>query len=139
MDYQGTTQALMFKAKLTEATNKDAFNAIATKQDIQNSVRMGYISMTLCIDDKSPDFAQENANFYKYLPIIANKQDAIDQGYFWAISEAKIVKEGSAVLFGSNEATPILYSDPADAGQKQQPNPLDGSTVKSTKSYINLI
>jgi len=138
MDYQGTTQALMFKAKLTEATNKDAFNAIATKQDIQNSVRMGYISMTLCIDDKSPDFAQENANFYKYLPIIANKQDAIDQGYFWAISEAKIVKEGSAVLFGSNEATPILYSDPADAGQKQHPNPLDGSTVKKSNYYFTI-
>jgi hypothetical protein len=138
IDYQGTTQALMFKAKLTEATNKDAYNAIVTKQDIQNSVRMGYISMILCIDDNSPDFTQEKANFYKYLPVIANKQAALDAGYFWAISEAKIVKEGSAVLFGSNEATPILYQDPADAGQKQQPNPPDSSLVKKSNYYFTI-
>jgi hypothetical protein len=135
LDYQGDMQALMFKAKLTEATNKDAYNAIVTKQDIQNSVRMGYVSMTLCIDDKSDDFKQEYANFYKYLPVIANKQTALDAGYFWAISEAKIVKEGSAVLFGSNEATPILYADPADAGQKEQQSPVD--TRIAIKSNIH--
>lgn len=140
IDATGDTQALMFKAKLTEATNKDAYQAIVTKQNIQNSVRMGYISMILCIDDSSKEFVQEKANFDKYLPIIGNKQDAIEQGYFWAIPEAKIVKEGSAVLFGSNEATPILYTDPADAGQKQeQQSPQDSSIVKSPKSYINLI
>lgn len=123
LDYTGDTEALMFKVKLTEATNKDAFNAISTKQAIQNSVRMGYISMILCIDDSSADFKQEKANFDKYLPVIANKDEAKEHGYFWAIPEAKIVKEGSAVLFGSNEATPILYSDPADAGQKQEQIP----------------
>lgn len=137
LDYSGETEALTFKVTLTESANKDALNAIIAKHDIQNSVRMGYVSMTLCIDDSSDDFKQEYANFYKYLPLIANKQSAIDAGYFWAIHEAKIIKEGSAVLFGSNEATPILYEDPADAGQKQeQIPPVDTRVTKSNIHHL---
>lgn len=137
LNYSGDTQALMFKVLLTESANKDALNAIIGQHAIQNSVRMGYVSMTLCIDDPSDDFKQEYANFYKYLPIIANKETAIEQGYFWAISEAKIVKEGSAVLFGSNESTPILYNDPADAGQKQeQIPPVDTRVTKSNIHHL---
>lgn len=99
LDYSGETEALTFEVKLTDSANKDALNAIIEKHAIQNSVRMGYVSMTLCIDDASDDFKQERENFYKYLPVIANKEKAIDEGYFWAIHEAKIIKEGSAVLF----------------------------------------
>jgi len=137
LNYPGTTQALIFEPTLTEATNKDALYAIVQKEAIQNSVRMQYISMTLCIDDDSDDFKQERENFYKYLPVIANKQDALDAGYFWAITEAKIYKEGSAVLFGSNESTPILYSDPAQAGQnkQQKEEPAESSSTKKSNYY----
>lgn len=120
LSYTGNMQALVFAAKLTEATNKDALNAIIQKAPLQNSVRMGYITMILCIDSEEDDYATEKANFDKYIKVVANKQDAIDAGYMWAIEQAKIVKEGSACLFGANEATPILYSDPAGAGQKQK-------------------
>lgn len=120
LDYTGKTEALIYKVLLTEATNKDALYAIAQRAPIQNSVRMQYIAMTLCIDDSSDDFKQEKANFDKYIDRIANKQDAIEAGYFWAITEAKIYKEGSAVLFGSNDATPVLYSDPAITSQESK-------------------
>lgn len=140
LPYIGTTQALIYKVLLTEAGNKDAINGIIGKKPFQNSVRMGYIDMILCIDDPSPDFAQEYANFHKYLPIIANKEEVIASGIYWAISQGKIVKEGSAVLYGSNDATPILYSDPASTSQKvRTPNPQDSSTVKINKSHLNLI
>lgn len=125
LSYTGKTQALVFKVKLTEATNKDALGAIIAKAALQNSVRMQYIDMILCIDDASDDYKQEYENFYKYLAVIANKQDAMDAGYFWAIPQAKIVKEGSACLFGANDATPILYSDPANTSQKNDPDPSD--------------
>lgn len=120
LQYPGSMQALVFAVKLTEATNKDALNAIIQKAPLQNSVRMGYITMILCIDSTEDDFATEKANFDKYIKIVANKEDAISAGYMWAIEQAKIVKEGSACLFGANEATPILYSDPAGAGQKSK-------------------
>lgn len=130
--YTGSTQALMFDVLLTEASNKDAATAIIAKKAIQNSVRMQYIDIILCIDDSSDDFRQEYANFYKYLAVIANKQDAMDAGYFWAVAQAKIVKEGSAVLFGSNEATPILYTDPGSTSQdnnKSDPPPSSQQVV----------
>jgi hypothetical protein len=118
LPYTGSTQALIFKVLLTDASNQAALGAISRKAALQNSVRMAYITMILCVDDQSEDMTEEYANFHKYLPLIANKQDAIDAGYYWAIPQAKIVKEGSACLFGSNEATPILYADPANTSQK---------------------
>ncbi|MEI2271822.1 hypothetical protein OHD16_06675 [Sphingobacterium sp. ML3W] len=133
--YSGKTQALIFKTKLTESANKDALNAIVNREPLENSVRMRYISMTLCIDDSSDEFKQEYENFYKYLAIIANKDKALEQGYFWAITEAAIHKEGSAVLFGSNEATPILYTDPSDDSQENKIDPpLSSQKVEAKES-----
>ena len=43
----------------------------------------------------------------KYYPIVANKEVADERGFFWIVSEAKII-EGSAVVMGSNSATPTL-------------------------------
>lgn len=133
VDIDGTTQVLLYKVKLTSAANKDFLEAVKAGAPIQNSVRMRYIGMTLCIDDSSDDFKQEKANFDKYIKVIANRKDAEEQGYFWAITEAAVYKEGSAVLFGSNEATPILYSDPQSSSQssnKADP-PKEQSKTKS--------
>lgn len=134
-EYVGETQALVFTVKLSEASNPAALAAIAAKKPIQNSVRMRYISVTLCMDDTGDDFKQEYANFYKYLAVIANKDDAIEAGYFWAVTEASIEKEGSAVLFGSNEATPILYSDPGSTSQENNKN----RPAESSQKSINII
>jgi hypothetical protein len=111
-DYSGNTQALIFKSKLTDASNSDAFTAFKKNKGIQNSVRMLYISLDLAINDNSTDFKAEKRNWEKYYPMIANKEVADERGYFWVISEAKIYKEGSAVLFGSNDATPVEYEEP---------------------------
>lgn len=142
IDIDGETQVLIFGVKLTEASNKDALSAIATKKPLQNSVRMQYISMTLCIDDNSSDFSQEKANWDKFINRIANKEEAIEYGLFWLITEAKIYKEGSAVLFGSNSATPILYSNPSDDSlkteiQTKEIDPLQSSQKSS--NFYNII
>ena len=43
---------------------------------------------------------------------IANKEVAIEQGYFWGVEELKIHKEGSLVVAGgSNDATSIYSKD----------------------------
>jgi len=38
---------------------------------------------------------------------VINQEEAKEQGYFWAVTEAKLV-EGSAVVKGSNSYTPTL-------------------------------
>lgn len=141
LDYTGSTQALIYKVLLTEATNKDALYAIAQRAPIQNSVRMQYIAITLCIDEDSDDFKQEKANFDKYIKVVANKEQAIEAGFFWAVTEAKIYKEGSAVLFGSNDATPVLYSDPANTSQqenKQENAPQESRQVVKSNYYYTI-
>jgi predicted flavoprotein YhiN len=51
-------------------------------------------------------YAEEKANWDKYFPFVANKEAIVDD-HFWAVTEAKII-EGSAVLKGSNYATPTI-------------------------------
>jgi hypothetical protein len=52
-------------------------------------------------------YQEDKANWDKYYPMVANKEKADEEGYFFAVTEAKII-EGSAVLKGSNYVTPTL-------------------------------
>lgn len=133
LTYEGTTEALIFKAQLTEKTNRDAFLAFQAKEDIQQSVRMQYVTIDLAVNDNSPDFEEEKAIFDKYFPRIANKTVALDRGYFWAVTEAKISKEGSAVLFGSNDATAVLYSIKDTASE-----PLHSTHAEPSPDKLNI-
>jgi hypothetical protein len=147
LSYAGTTQALIFAVKLTDKSNKDFLAAALDKEDLQNSVRMRYIAFTLCINDSGDDYKQEYANFYKYLAVIANKDEALEKGYFWAVTEAAVEKEGSAVLFGSNDATPILYSldgtkeDPGSTSSQEtsKNDPPEGSHERKSTVYTHFI
>lgn len=116
-NFSGKTQALIFKAKLTEQSNKDAYDAIKAGESIQNSVRMQYVRMDLAINSNDKDFREEKTVWDKYSPNTVNKE-ALGEDYFWAVYEAKIYMEGSAVLFGSNESTPVLFTEPKAVNKK---------------------
>jgi hypothetical protein len=134
-----STQALIFAAQITDKSCKPAKQAIKAKVPLENSVRMQYMDMQLCVDSNSKGLEQERMNFYKHLPNIANKEDATASGYFWAVSQAKIVKEGSAVLAGSNCMTPILYSDPSNKQSKKETEaPADSSIEVKSDYYYQL-
>lgn len=128
-DYPGSTQALIYKVLLTEKGNKDALQAIMNKVALQNSVRMQYVRMKLCINDQSEYSKEEYANWLQYFPVVANSDVALEYGYFWAVLEAKIYKEGSAVLAGSNDVTPILT-----AINEEKQNPLQSSSTEIKES-----
>lgn len=136
-DYDGQTEALIFKAKLTEKSQRDAYLAFKDRVSIQNSIRMQYVTLELAVNDGSEDYREEKAIFDKYISQIANKGDAIAAGYFWAVTEARIYKEGSAVLFGSNDATPMQYDmkdtkvEPAPATPPKPSNGINISKILS--------
>ena len=122
-DYEGETQALIFKSKLSEKSNQDGYMAYKDNDPVEHSIRMRYVKVDLAINDNDDDFKEEKALFDKYYPVIANKERVDEAGYFWAVSEAKIEKEGSMVLAGSNDATPTLYDlkhEPSNDTQKQE-------------------
>lgn len=116
-DYQGQTEALIFEIEASKLMNDLAANLIKEKKDVENSIRMQYVSMKLAVNSTDPELREYKATFDQYINIIANKEVALEQGYFWAVTEAKIVKEGSMVLAGSNDATGIL-----SVSEKEQPS-----------------
>ena len=107
-DFDGNTQALIFKVAKDKIMLDAAKQIIENKIDIEHSIRMQYINIELAIDESAEGYEDEKMLFDATINQIANKAHAIEQGYFWVVSEAKISQEGSMVLRGSNDATPIL-------------------------------
>lgn len=129
--YEGETQTLIFKAKVTEKSNQAAYYAYRDGEDIQHSIRMQYVKIELAINDGGEYFKEEKAVFDKYIDQVVNKERALEEGFFWAVTEAKIYKEGSAVLFGSNEATPTLYD--LETKDIQPPTSIENEPPTSTQ------
>lgn len=105
LDYNGNTEALLFNAIVEEDRNPKMYEQYAKKRVKNHSVGMQYVKLLTCINDD--DYPVQKENWDKYFPMIANGDEAEAEGFFWAVLEAKIM-EGSAVLFGSNSATPTL-------------------------------
>ena len=108
-NFEGQTQALTFRVKVHPSAPEQAKAIINEKIPIQNSIRMQYVKMSLAVNSEESDFEEENKVFQANIDFIANKDVAIEQGYFWFQTEAKIIDEGSMVVTGSNSATPITY------------------------------
>jgi len=106
-EFKGSTEALVFDATINSDRNEYMFEQYFKGRVKQHSVGMQYVNLYLCIDSDEKYYKEEKANWDKYINEVVNKQDAIDLGMFWAVTEAKII-EGSAVLRGSNYATPTL-------------------------------
>lgn len=133
-EFEGNTQALVFDSIIDKSRVTYGFGPGATKMadkyingEIKNhSVGMRYVTLYLCINDDRYD--KEFANWNKYIDQVVNAADAEEQGYFWAVTEAKIV-EGSAVIKGSNFATPTQTVEAAK-GTSTEINEPDQSTQK---------
>lgn len=137
LDLLGTTEALVFTCIIDETRNEYMFGQYQKGYVKKHSVGMRYVKMVTCIDDD--DYPVQKENWDKYIEMVANKADAMADGYFWAILEAQIV-EGSAVLFASNCVTPTL--DVQILGTKNEPlsstqeEPPQFDLMKAIKSMI---
>lgn len=131
IDLEGNTQALIFNSLVKQIRNPLMFEQYKNGWVNNHSVGMQYVDFVICINSEEKWAKEEKENWDKYYPLIVNKEDADNSGYFWAVLEAKLI-EGSAVLFGSNWATPTLETgktgldplsniiDPPQGTQKQQ-------------------
>lgn len=119
-DFLGETECLTFDAQIKKETNEFMFDLYAKGLITQHSVGMYYKNLVLCIDTEDEDLKEYKENFNKYVPFIVNKE-AIENGYFWAVLEAQLI-EGSAVVMGSNYATPTISVEPQNVdSQKSTP------------------
>jgi len=108
-DYSGNTQALIFEIPKNKIQIEKISKLFDEQISFENSVRMRYINVQLAIDSTSRDYEKQKSLWDSRIDLVANKDVAKEQGYMWCIDEASIEKEGSLVLFGSNDATPVIY------------------------------
>lgn len=106
-NFKGTTEALTFTATIDKSRNPFMFEQYSKGYVKEHSVGMRYVKLELALNSDAKYDIEEKEVWDKYIDQVANKEQAEEQGYFWAVSEAKIV-EGSAVVKGSNFATPTI-------------------------------
>lgn len=107
------TQALIFDSIISKDRNEFMFNQYGKGFVKNHSVGMRYVKLFLAVNSDSIEYKEEKEVWDKYNSEIANIKDAEAQGYFWAVTEAKII-EGSAVVKGSNPATPTQSIEAKD-------------------------
>lgn len=140
-EFSGKTQALVFEAKIAP-TDKTGMYALYKEGRVPNhSVGMCYVNIELAINSTAKEFAEEKAVWDKYIDQIVNAGYAKASGYFWAVTEAKMV-EGSAVLRGSNYATPVISVKSESSNDTQTDEPPTGALKTEniftrTAKYIN--
>lgn len=137
-DYTGNTEALIYEIDKNNIVNADAKKIIDEKRPVQNSVRMQYVKINLGMNSTAKEDIQYKAYWDKHIESIANKDVAEAQGFFFGVEEAKIVREGSMVPLGSNDATPIRQKDTvADTITTEKIEPENPSTQANVTKFIN--
>lgn len=111
IDEPGGTMCLLCESEIMKELNKSIYKEYLAGRIDQHSVGMQYVKIDMAINDE--DYPDEYKVWTSIIESIGNKSKAIEQGYFFAVYEAKLI-EGSCVLLGSNELTPTL-------GNKMEP------------------
>lgn len=137
--FEGKTEALTFESIIEKKRNPFMYDQYMNGWVKNHSVGMRYIQMYLCINSEAEWNAEEKENWDKYYPMIANKEMADEKGYFWAVTEAKII-EGSAVVVGSNYATPTMsmqeVEEPDDESTPYKQEPSNDTQTETRKKSI---
>ena len=136
-DSNKTTTALIFEVNKDNIVLDAIKNRIEKAIPTQHSVRMRYVKIEFAMNSDEEGDEIYLARFQKYIKQIANSEKAIAQGYFWAVVEAEIVAEGSSVVNGSNDITPMLIGkdiEPSKDTQKTEPPKGTQPKTKPVKS-----
>jgi hypothetical protein len=136
LNMTGSTQVIIFETDVMKSYNEKVYNQYKLGKINQHSIGLQYVKISLCINDEE---SEKEFDFWnKYYPLVINKDVVDERGYFWVVSEIKLI-ENSCVLFGSNELTPTLDVK-ADTGH-QPPigtgdHPLPFEAIKAIKSIV---
>src|SRR4051812_21699275 len=97
-------QALMQRSIVPKEYDSKTYYLYRDGQIKQHSIGLRYITILLCFDSELEEDKEYKKNWDKYYPNVINKEKVDGHGYFFAVTESKIM-EVSAVLFGANENT----------------------------------
>lgn len=126
-DYEGNTEALIFDVEIDKDRHETMYKQYKNGYVDNHSVGMQYVNYLMAVNSDESWAKEEKANWDKYYPMVANKEVADEYGYFYPTLEAKVI-EGSAVVFGSNSATPTLSvksKEPEITQEDATPEPIN--------------
>lgn len=145
-DYEGNTEALTHTSVIDPNRNLFMYNQYANGWVKNHSVGMRYVNILFCANSEMADMKEYKDRFDKYYPLIANKEDVDESGYFWYVKEAKLA-EFSAVPKGSNPITPTintefqadksLDTEQADETLEEVPEKEEIEETQKKKVFIN--
>lgn len=132
-EYPGNTQALIYEIAKDRIVSDVARKTIDEKRPVQNSVRMQYVKIRLGMDSNVAEDKAYKEYYDSRIGEIANSDVVKEYGYFWGIEEAKIDREGSMVLFGSNDVTPVKSEEAvADTSDSNNSGPVKTTQEEQT-------
>lgn len=126
----GETDALLMSTEIRKDYNDFIYKQYLEGKIQQHSVGMIYVKIDLAVND--PLYKDEYSIWSKYITKVINQDKAIEKGYFWAVTEAKLI-EISAVISGSNELTPTF--EPASTPKEPQKEAIQKEAF--TEYFIN--
>ena len=96
------TQAIVGESIVKKRYDEKVFNLYVDNEIKQHSIGLFYVKIHFCMDSDDPEDATYQDNWNKYYSEVINKDKVSESGYFWAVTQIKLV-EYSSVLWGSNE------------------------------------
>lgn len=137
VDFPGSTEVLAFDNIITPTRNPAMFKEYSEGNVSNHSVGMRYVDIELAINTGERDMKAYKEVWDRYIDLIANKEDVEFEGYFWAVTQAKVI-EGSAVVRGSNIITPTI-SQKGTEPSPDTPNGPGQSTQAAKGSIFQVI
>jgi hypothetical protein len=137
--YEGETYSLIYKVAKDKIYHDKIKDLLDKGHNLEASVRMQYVKIESAYNSNGPENSKQKANYDKYYPLIANKEDHEEINYFWIVLEAKNVLESSLVLFGSNSATGRIdnKTEPTEVTQPEiKEEPVITTTQKQKRVLI---
>lgn len=135
---EGSTECLIFETNILKELNENIYNQYKTGRINQHSIGLLYEQIELAINDEESE--KEKDFWDKYIGQVVNPEKAIERGYFWVVPLITLI-ENSAVLFGSNHATPTLSSKSTEQrkeeGLKEINQAIDEQRQKRFRQLIN--
>lgn len=133
LDKPGRTTCLLADAEVSKILNPAIYNLYETGEISQHSVGMQYVSLFYCVNSTDEYYKEYLANWNKYIDSVINREKAEEEGYFFAVTEAKLL-EISCVNYGSNILTPVLNTKAVQTLSKIEPS---NDTQKVSKFIYN--
>ena len=134
--YDGETDCLVMYSEVDKEDNEYMFKQYIKGKVKNHSAGLRYVDVEFAINSEADWAKEEKAVWDKYYPSIVNKEDVDERGYFLAIKEQKII-ENSAVLKGSNPATPTISVESAD-GTSNKTDSSNDTPTSEQKELLNL-